>query len=67
MLLAQDDDDENVGEKGHGQDHRHDEPVNWHGQLGRAVPRGTVDVVALALVPTIPQDMDLKRKAELAW
>ena len=59
MLLAEDDDDEDVGEEGDGQDHGHDEAVDGEGELRGSAPRGTVDVVALAGVPARAQRVDL--------
>jgi len=60
VLLAQHDDDEYVGQEGDGQDERHDVAVDGEGELGRAVPRGAVDEVALAAVPTLSQGMHLR-------
>lgn len=62
MLLAEDDDDQDVGEEGHGQDDRHHVAVDRHGQLPRAVPRGAVDVVAVAVVPAGTERVQLRTK-----
>ena len=59
VLLAQHDDDQDVGEEGHGQDDRHHVPVDRHGQLPRPIPRRAVDVVAVAGVPAGPQRVEL--------
>ena len=64
MLLTQNDDDEDVGEEGHGKDGRHDEAIDGNSQLGRAVPGRAVDVVALALVPAVAQDVHLDSRGK---
>ena len=55
VRLAENNNDEEVEEEGHGDHDRHDVPEDGDSQLHGAVPVGVVDVVAWRLVETVQQ------------
>ncbi len=59
MLLAQDNDDQDVGNERYGENYGHDVAINGHRPLQGSGPGGTIDVVANAFVETRAQGVDL--------
>ena len=59
MLLAEDHDDEDVGDEGDGQDRGHDVPVDWNRNLRGSRKGGAVDVIAAAVVEALSKWVDL--------